>query len=215
MSPVGHLQFGWWFAHWGKFNRAERAAIALAGAAPDLDGITFLAGSEIYYRTHHILLHNIGTLFVVLVLALIFYRRRMPVGLLVVFSFAMHMVEDYLTVGWNMHPWLPLSAAPVNLSAHLPNWMVQGVFQGVAMVFILCVTVWIYLRHQRTPLEIISPALDRVLVNYAILPWRHHCPECSRRATFRCDQCQRTFCSNHAKVKPRLVVRCQSCAVSS
>ncbi len=111
-----------------------------------------------------------------------------------------------------MHPWQPLSAAAVNLSSHLPNWLVQGVFQVAAMVFILGVTVWIYLRHGRTPLEIISPRLDRLVLNYAVLPWRQACAECSRRAHFRCEGCAKAFCSGHAKAGSGLVARCEACA---
>ena len=48
MSPIGHLQYGWWFAHWGEFGRGERAAIALAGVGPDLDGLSLLAGGDAF-----------------------------------------------------------------------------------------------------------------------------------------------------------------------
>lgn len=215
MSPVAHLQFGWWFAHWGNFTRGERAAIALAGAAPDLDGIFFVAGQEAYYRYHHVLLHNLGATLAVFALAGLFYWRRPRVWLLVSFAFALHMVEDYATVGWAQHPWQPFSAAAVNLTDHLPNWLVQGVFQVTAMAFILAMTVWIYMRHRRTPLEILSPALDRLVVNYAVLPWRHTCRDCKRRAQFRCEECDGVFCGDHAKPAARLAVQCASCAAQN
>ncbi len=212
MSPVAHLQFGWWFAHWGDFSRRERAAIALAGLAPDADGVFVFGGQDVYYRFHHILFHNVGAALAVLALAGMFFWRRPRVWLLIVFAFAAHIMEDYITVGWNQHPWLPFSNAPVNLANHLPNWLVQGVFQTVTMVFILAVTVYIYRRYQRTPLEIASPALDRLLLNYAVLPWRHTCEDCPRRARFRCDQCGRAFCPDHARPGAALAVRCASCS---
>jgi len=211
VSPVGHLQFGWWFAHWGEFSRRERAAIALAGVGPDLDGLALLAGGEGFHRYHHILFHNLGATLAAALLAGLFLWRRPRVWLLTVFAFAVHVVEDYVTVGWDQYPWQPFAASPVNLSRLLPNWLVQGVFQVAAMVFILGVTVWIYLRHRRTPLEIISPALDRLLVNYAVLPWRNRCSACDRRAHFRCDACGRTVCARHGKVGRRLGVRCATC----
>lgn len=211
MSPVAHLQFGWWFAHWGQFSRRERAAIALAGAAPDLDGLSFLAGAEPFHRYHHILFHNVGSVLVVAVLAGLVFWRRAWVWTLVPFAFAMHIVEDYVTVSWNQYPWKPFSASFVNLSDHLPGWLVQGVFQAVAMVFIVSMTVWIYLRRRRTPLEIISPALDRLLVNYAVLPWRNRCAGCASRAHFRCDKCGKVLCSGHGKIRG-LSVRCAGCA---
>ena len=210
MSPIAHMQFGWWFAHWGDFTRGQRAFIALAGAAPDLDGITFLAGSDLYYRTHHILFHNVAAVIAFALLSAVFWRRPRVMAL-GVFSFTMHMVEDYLTSAWVQHPWLPFSSAGVNLGDDLPGWLVQGVFQFVAMVFILGMTVWIYRRYGRTPLEILSPALDRLVVNYAVLPWRNACKSCTRRARFRCDQCQQTFCPVHARTRPGLKVLCGDC----
>ena len=212
MSPVAHLQYGWWFAHWGDFSHRERAAIALAGAAPDLDGLSFLAGGDVFHRYHHILFHNVGATLAVAVLAGVFFWRRVQVWLLIVFAYAMHMVEDYVTVAWYQHPWRPFAPSGVNLADHLPGWLVQGVFQALAMIFILGITVWIYLRHHRTPLEILSPALDQLLMNYAILPWRNRCASCGRRAHFRCDGCGKSVCAAHGKIGHGLRVQCAACA---
>lgn len=192
-------------------NRRERAAIALAGAAPDLDGLSLLGGGDAYYRYHHILFHNAGATLAVIPLAGIFFWRRPFVWLLVVFAFAMHMVEDYGTVSWNMYPWEPFNASVVNLSNRFPVWMVQGLFQTLAIVFILAMTVWIYLRHQRTPLEIISPAFDQLIVGYAVLPWRNRCADCPNRAHFRCARCERLLCASHGKVRRGCTVHCKKC----
>jgi hypothetical protein len=212
MSPIGHLQYGWWFAHWGKFSRAERAAIALAGVGPDLDSLSLLAGGDAFHRYHHILFHNVGATLAALALAIAVFWRRPRVWVLVGFAFAMHIVEDYVTVGWDQLPFAPFNVSVVDLSHQLPNWLVQGVFQVTAMVFILGMTVWIYLRHRRTPLEIISPALDRLLVNYAVLPWKNRCTSCGRRAHFCCDRCALDFCAVHSHVGRNLKVRCGTCA---
>lgn len=212
MSPVAHLQFGWWFAHWGDFSRRDRAIITLAGVGPDADGIFIFGGQDVYYRYHHILFHNVGATLAVLALAGLFLWSRPRVWLLTTFAFAAHVVEDYITVGWNQHPWLPFSDAPVNLSNLLPNWLVQGVFQITTMVFVFSVTVYIYLRHQRSPLEILSPSLDRLLLNYAVLPWGHTCRSCARRAHFRCNTCGGTFCPAHAKTTSGLGVVCEACS---
>lgn len=211
LSPIGHLQYGWWFAHWRKFDRRERAAIALAGAASDLDGLSFAAGGDAYYRYHHILFHNIGSVLVVIPLAGLLFRRRAWAWLAVVFAFGMHIVEDYFSIPWDMKPLAPFNATAVNLGRHLPPWLVQYVFQTAAMAFILGVTIWIYARYRRTPLEIISPAFDRLIMNYALLPWRSRCARCSRRAHFRCDQCGKTFCAGHAQPGRGCEVLCSGC----
>ncbi len=212
MSPIAHLQYGWWFAHWSDFSRRERALIALAGAAPDLDGLSLLGGGEAFQRYHHVLLHNLGAVLSVTVLAGLAFRRCPLVWLLIVFALAMHLVEDYLTVSWNQYPWRPFDDSAVSLANHLAPWMVQGVFQAAAMVFIFGITVRIYLRHRRTPLEIVSPAFDCLLVNYAVLPWHDRCLICSRRAHFRCNTCGHTVCAGHAKIGSRLSAQCTNCA---
>jgi hypothetical protein len=211
MSPIGHLQYGWWFAHWGKFGRRERAIIALAGAGPDLDGLSLLAGGDAFLKYHHILFHNVGAVAGAVVIAGVLLWRKPLAFLLTVFAFAMHIVEDYITVGWNQHPWQPFSAATVNLSDHLPNWVVQGAFQYTAMAFIVGMSVWIYIRHKRTPLEILSPSLDHLIINYAVLPWRNRCTSCSSRAHFRCDRCGKNFCAAHSSVKSSLQIVCAAC----
>ena len=211
MSPVGHLQYGWWFAHWSEFGRRERAIIALAGAGPYLDGLSLLAGGDAFHKYHHILFHNVGAMAGVLVVAGALFWRKPLAWLLTVFAFGMHIVEDYVTIGWIQYPWRPISSSAVNLADHLPNWVVQGVLQYTAMAFIVGMTVWIYIRHKRTPLEIISPALDRLMVNYAVLPWRNRCAGCTNRAHFRCDVCGKGFCATHSRVGSRLQIVCAGC----
>ncbi len=208
------MQYGWWFAHWADIHRRERAAIALAAAAPDLDGLSLFGGGDAYYRYHHILFHNAGATLAVIPLAGIFFWKRPLVWLLIVFAFAMHMVEDYFTVAWPMRPWEPFSASVTNLATHVPSWMVQGIFQLAAILFILGMTVWIYRRHHRTPLEIISPAFDRLIVGYAVLPWQNRCADCNHRAHFRCDRCDRAICANHGKITRGFNVQCKNCADS-
>ncbi len=211
---MGHLQYGWWFAHWKKFDRRERAAIALAGAACDLDGLSLFWGRDAYYRYHHMLFHNVGaTIAAALIAGLLFWRRPWA-WLMVVFAYGMHIVEDYVTIPWDMKPWAPFNALVTNLDHHLPAWQVQYIIQTAAMVFILGATVWIYLRYRRTPLEIISPAFDRLIINYAVLPWRHRCAACQDRAHFECSKCHQPFCTAHSKVHSRCEVVCAACAAA-
>lgn len=211
MSPVAHLQYGWWFAHWLQTNRRERAAIALAGAGPDLDGLSLFGGGEAYYRYHHMLFHNLGATLAVIPLAGIFFWKRPVVWFMVVFAFGMHVVEDYFTVAWPMRMMEPFSATLTNLGDYLSTFMVQGVFQIAATLFILAMTIWIYLRYHRTPLEIISPDFDRLIIGYGVLPWRNRCRDCNLRAHFRCDRCGRTTCAQHGTVRQGFKVVCKKC----
>jgi hypothetical protein len=123
VSPLGPLQYGWWFAHWGEFSRRERAAIALAGVGADLDGLSLLAGGEAFQRYHHILFHNFGAALAISALAGLFFRRRPRVWLLVTFAFGAHIVEDYVPVGWDQLPWQPFSASvTISLTTCRTGW---------------------------------------------------------------------------------------------
>lgn len=155
--------------------------------------------------------HNIGATLAVIPLAGILFWRRSWAWLMVVFAFGMHIVEDYFSIPWDMRPWAPFNEMVTNLGHHLSAPMVQYGFQTAFMVFILGVTAWIYLRHQRTPLEIISPAFDRLIMNYALLPWHNRCATCGDRAHFRCNKCGNTFCAEHAKPRRRGEVVCTNC----
>lgn len=149
---------------------------------------------------------------VVIPLAGLFFRRRAWAWLAVVFAFGMHIVEDYFSIPWDMKPLAPFNAMVVNLDHHISAPIVQYGFQTVAMVFVLGVTIWIYTRYQRTPLEIISPAFDRLIMNYALLPWHNRCARCGHRAHFRCDKCGKTFCASHAKPGAGCAVVCSECS---
>src|SRR5258708_37081940 len=104
MSPVAHMQYGWWFAHWGSFSRKERAIIALAGAGPDLDGLFLFGGAEAYHRYHHILFHNAGSVLGASALAGLFLWRKPRAWLRGAFSFALPIVADYLSRAWDQYP---------------------------------------------------------------------------------------------------------------
>jgi hypothetical protein len=70
---------------------------------------------------------------------------------------------------------------------------------------------WLCFRYGRTPLEIISPRLDRLLTDYLALPRRHRCRDCSSRAHFRCGRCGALLCGAHWR--PRgLAGTCPVCA---
>ncbi len=215
MSPIGHLQYGWGLARWGKFSRGERAPIALPGVGLDIDNPSLLAAGNAFHRCHYILFHIAGVMLTALAMAIAVFWRGPRVWVMVAFPFATHLVEDYVTVGWAQFALTPFDSTVINLSHHLPNWSVQGVFQVTEMIFILGATVWISLRRQRKPLEIISPALDHRLVNYRVLPWKNCNTCCGRCGYFHCDRCAEDFCTVHSHVCRDLKVHCGSCAARS
>ncbi len=214
MNTGAHLQFGWLIGHAREFTRAERAAITLAAVAPDLDGLTFLAGGEVFYRYHHLLLHNVLVAVAYAAVVGTFFSRRALVLTLCLASFLSHLLIDYVTAPWEMAPFWPFSPLLVNLGGRLPKWVVQYLFQFAGMAGILACTVWLYLRYGRTPLEVISPRLDRLLLGYIVLPWKNRCATCNARAHFRCDRCSQVVCGRHW-TPCGLGGLCPSCSLSA
>ena len=214
MNTGAHLQFGWLIAHTREFSRGERAAITLAAAAPDLDGLTIVAGveSELFYQYHHLLFHNVLSALVYVGVVAALVSRRGLILLLCAGSFLSHLLVDYLTAPWEMAPLWPFSPVLVNLGAHLPKWVVQDLFQFAGIAGILAATVWLYLKYGRTPLEILSPRLDRLVIGYLALPWKHRCSQCAARAHFRCEGCGQPVCGRHWKARG-VGGTCSSCTV--
>jgi inner membrane protein len=213
MNTGAHLQFGWLIGHAREFDRTERAIITLAAVAPDLDGLLIVAGpgSEIFYKYHHILFHNALSAIVYVAIVAACFSRRSLVLLLCLLSFLGHILVDYVTAPWEMAPFWPVSPMLVNLGSRLPGWVVQYVFQVAGMAAILACTVWLYLKYGRTPLEVISPRLDRLVIGYLVLPWKNRCGYCSSRAHFRCERCGQTVCGRHWQPHG-LVGTCPACA---
>jgi len=69
MSPITHFLAGWLFGQTTDLNRRERAAVAVAGMIPDLDGLGLIAELATRHAVHpltwwsdyhHVLGHNLS-----------------------------------------------------------------------------------------------------------------------------------------------------------
>ena len=59
MHPPTHALASWLLAETApSLDRRGRAAVLLAGLAPDLDGLTLLGGADLYAEWHRTLLHH-------------------------------------------------------------------------------------------------------------------------------------------------------------
>lgn len=93
-------------------ERRDRRLVAWAGVAPDLDGLTVLAGIESYGRWHHLLTHGLVTAIVVTALWASLARDRLKVAGLALLTFHIHLVCDLLGSGvqWPLTYFWPFSA---------------------------------------------------------------------------------------------------------
>ena len=97
MQTLAHIQYGWLLANLDpEFSVAERRIITLAALAPDIDSVAQAFGTDAFYEYHHIVLHNIPTMILYMIIALIFSRKP-KVLFLTCLSFISHLALDYVT----------------------------------------------------------------------------------------------------------------------
>jgi hypothetical protein len=179
MSPVTHLLVGWVVAiSDSQLNRRERAAVTVAGVAPDIDGLGAIAeilsrdsdrALPLFSEYHHLLAHNLGFALLVTAVSFLVATRRWKTAALAFLSFHLHLLGDVVGArGPDGYQWpipylLPFSNAwqwtwdaQWELNAW-PNFLVTGVAIMVTMYF-----AW---KRGYSPLAIISPSADRAFVD--------------------------------------------------
>jgi len=105
MSPVTHLFASWIIASKTTDNVRDARLVALAGVAPDLDGLGIVVdlGARVFghptffwERFHHVLLHGaFGAVLTASIFAL-FARRKLRVALLSLITFHLHLLCDFV-----------------------------------------------------------------------------------------------------------------------
>lgn len=178
MSPATHFLVGWSVATSCNLKIKDRACIAIAGIAADIDGLGFLldllrpnAGvpMEFWSKYHHVFGHNIGFGLFVAIAVFALSSRRWLVSLLAMISFHLHLICDLLgSRGPDGYQWpipylLPFSdiwqwtwAGQWELNAW-PNFLITGIF-GWHMFYVA----W---KQGISPLEIISQKANSSFVD--------------------------------------------------
>jgi LexA-binding, inner membrane-associated putative hydrolase len=179
MSPITHFLVSWAIAGTSGLRRRERAAVALAGVAPDLDGMgvvpELLARGSThplpwFSEYHHILGHNLGFAIIVTIAGFLFARaQRWKTAVLVFVSFHLHLMGDVIGArgpdgyAWPIPYLLPFShrldivwQGQWALNAW-QNFVITGF--GLAIMFLIA-------RNQgHSPLEIVSKRADSAFVS--------------------------------------------------
>jgi inner membrane protein len=168
-----HIIAGWCVASLLRLTPRERMFAMVAAGAADLDGISIIAGEEWYWRTHHILGHN---LLVGMLLSLgltIYSTYRTKAMLLYLFVFHLHLAMDFWGSGpgWMIHYLWPFDNR--GWKTH-QAWPLTSWQNTAAAAALLLWTLWIALKQGRSPLENIMPDLDRrfVLSFRRMMRWR-------------------------------------------
>ena len=209
MNTEAHLAAGWILAHLGGVeDRRFRAAVTLAAIAPDVDSLAFFFGERAYASIHHALGHNVYFFTGASVLAALWCRRRWwKVLLFTQLALYSHYFGDYFLTRFPLEFYWPASH---RLFIHgyrigLDHPINTALSYASLLVFFV-MAFWC----RRTPLEIISPALDRRVVNL-LPPKRMACHICGRPSSERCDVCGEPVCMRHGRINRHLGVTCAKC----
>jgi len=176
MSPVTHFLTGWVFANSARLDRRDRALVALASVAPDLDGLGIIPELLTRHSTHPLLWfslyhHALHTLVFAVVIAMIGFllaTRRWKVSFLALVSFHLHLIEDLAgSRGPDRYQWPIPYLKPFSTAFEL-TWQGQwglNAWQNVVITSaLLLITFWLAWRKGFSPLEMVSPKADAVFV---------------------------------------------------
>ncbi len=177
MSPVTHFLIGWSVGCLAPLNNRERATVAIAGVASDLDGLGAIA--EVATRNsdkpllwfseyHHVLGHNIGAALVVMGLAFLISQRRFLTAALAGVSFHLHLLGDIIGGrGPEGYDWPIPYLLPFSDSWQL-TWSGQWALNAWPNFLVTSVVLWftMYFAWKRgvSPVWIVSPKADAVFV---------------------------------------------------
>ena len=167
-----HILSGWCVGNLLPFTARERMFCMVAAAAADFDGLGRVISEELYWDYHHRLGHNV--FFATLLaagMAMMSNRRpgtpprgRRAIAFAVYLLLAhLHIVLDYFGSGpgWPLHYFWPASDVGIVNARAWPFFSWQNLSAAFALI---AWTLVIAYGHGRTPVELITPRLDREFV---------------------------------------------------
>jgi len=181
MNPVTHGLLSWLIAEAASndsdllFYR-ERAAITVAGLAPDLDGLGIVAELATRHsehpllwwsQYHHVVGHNLLAAVVVSAAACAWSGRRLRCFVLAFTAFHLHIVCDLIGARgpdghqWPIRYWWPFGQRGAIWSG---QWELNAWPNVVITLAALMATIVLARRRGRSPLGIVSMRADGVLV---------------------------------------------------
>jgi len=174
---VTHLLAGWALAEQTRLEKRDKAIVAWAGVAPDLDGIGLpvdwatraLGEGTSYYETfHHVACHGLPAAVVFTLVCLPFLKRRALAAAMVFASFHLHLLFDLAGSGggtpgdiWPLHYGWPFSDSLVAWSGQWPLTSWQNTTLTIALLVYSLVRA---ARYGTSPLGLFSSRADAALV---------------------------------------------------
>lgn len=138
-------------------DRSDRRAVAWAGVAADLDGLSILAGVDAYGRWRHALTHGLVAGLLIGLFASYWAKDRIKVWWLSLGAFHLHLLCDLLGSGidWPIQYFWPFS----DTFYHTPyGWELDAWQNWVAAILLLLVGGRIAIRSGYSFAETVLPA---------------------------------------------------------
>lgn len=205
-----HFMLGWTIGNVGGGDRRLRTYCAIGAILPDIDALPIVFGIEAFGRFHHTFGHNVF-LWAAFVAWVTWRLGSARAFWLSTAAFGSHLLADAWLSGWELVPFWPASTwdflipRGASLEAPINLWLV---YASVAAVPLLG---WLY---HRTPLEIVSPQLDHVVVSFFEKKFLH-CGFCERKSNQHCAICGKPVCWWHGRLGRRFRLLCPKCSVES
>ena len=161
MNPIVHAELSWLLAQTAR-QRRDRVLVVACGLAPDLDGLSVLAGPHAFGTYHHLLCHGVLAGLACTVLAAACARERARTAVAAITAFHLHLLCDLAGSGpnWSIYYWWPFSGA---------EWFWDGQWEFVSwqnsliglVATLLCLLAALPLG--RTIFELVSLRLDHAV----------------------------------------------------
>ena len=165
MHVQTHIMSGWCVGNVLGLTPRERLFSMVAASVADLDGLGILLSREAYWNYHHKLGHNLA--FAVLFSSILaaFSNRRLFVFAVYMGMAHLHLLLDYFGSGpgWPLYYFWPFTNFTIEYRSAWEFYSWQNISAAGAL---LAITLYIAIRHGRTPLETIMPHLDQELVRW-------------------------------------------------
>ena len=195
-------------------DRRLRAWCTAAAILPDVDAGAMLFGMDAYVRWHHKPGHNLFLGAACVLVAAIHFRgrplrQRCLALALVALCFASHILTDMKLSGWEVYLFWPFSERGYGFQ---PIWQL-GHPLNTWLAYIFMTLPWLLaFWKQATPLELISPRLDRLFMNaFRTKTWE--CSTCRAACNNECDLCAKPACMKHGRINWRFRMTCPACAL--
>jgi inner membrane protein len=177
MSPITHFLTGWVVANCARLDRKDRAIVALACVAPDVDGLGIIpelltrnsSHPLLWFTLYHHSLHNLAFALAVAVVAFALATQKWKTAWLALLTFHIHLFEDVLgSRGPDGYQWPIPYLAPFSTRFQLAwrgEWGLNAWPNVAITVVLLLITLWLAWWRGFSPLEMISKKADAALIS--------------------------------------------------